>query len=235
MISVEKQGEKCQIFSNGNRLGEIELYENPFHGVNCYAKVRLTCLQPAVSEELWHKIKEIAGRPLQVMVDSSDEAMIRFLSAGGFQCRRKCYEVDACAADYIGSKINLPLFPCSAGDPAYESCCRMMYCQYLKLHEPINPWTGDFAAFCDRLPQAAVYAKNESAIESAAFLDGNEIAYVCSLDKQHFFLFAQSLLSAMFNKYDRISFECDDCDWTAMTLKNFFVNQGDACFCTYLL
>lgn len=235
MITIQKQDGKYCVHHKGRQLGFIELYDNPQHTTNCYVKMELSSWETSISEELWRKLKEIAGRPLQVMVDSSNVAITDFLTAGGFVCKRKCYEVDACVADYVGGIVDMDFCYCAAGDQDYESCCQMMYHHYLDTHKAINPWTADYETFCTKLPKTAVYAKTDNSILSIAFIESNEIAYVCSSDEQHFHRFAQSLISSMFTEHDRIIFECDDCDRAAMILKNLFVNQGDTGFCTFVL
>lgn len=235
MITIQKQGGKYCVHHKGRQLGFIELYDNPQHATNCYVKMELSSWETSISEELWRKLKEIAGRPLQVMVDSSNVAITDFLTAGGFVCKRKCYEVDACAADYVGDIVDMDLCYCAVGDQDYESCCQMMYHHYLDTHKAINPWTADYETFCAKLPKTTVYAKTDNSILSIAFIESNEIAYVCSSDEQHFHRFAQSLISSMFTEYHSIIFECDNCDRVAIILKNLFANQSDIGYCTYVL
>ena len=107
MITIQKQDGKYCVHHKGRQLGFIELYGNPQHATNCYVKIELSSWETSISEELWRKLKEISGRPLQVMVDSSNVAITDFLTAGGFVCKRKCYEVDACAADYVGGIVDM--------------------------------------------------------------------------------------------------------------------------------
>ena len=188
-----------------------------------------------ISSEFWNKVKELAGRPLQVMVSSNEVAMTSFLIAGGFVCKRKCYEIDACICDFVGSTENLELYCCSVGDQEYEYCCNLIYRHYVNTHEGINPWTADYMTFCSELPKNVLYSKNDNSISSIAFIEHNEIAYAYGEEEKCFSKFAQTLISSMFEKYDRICFECDDCDWAAITLKNLFINQDDTSFCTYIL
>lgn len=235
MIILQKQDDRYYVDYKGGQLGWVELYDNPRHTRNCYVKIALNNLDRTLGKELWQKIKEIAGRPLQVMTDESDVAMTDFLTAGGFVCKRKCYEVTACAEDYIGGEGRMTLHYCSAGDQVYEDCCRMMYQHYSDAHKAINPLTASFTEFCVELPKAAVYAKINDSIISAAFCENNEIAYVCSSSERHFSCFAQSVISSMFKVYPSISFESDDCDWAAMVLRNMFINQDAMGFCTYVL
>lgn len=235
MITLTKRDGKYCVYSNGQWIGLIELFFNPYHSTNCYVKIEFDSWNADISEELFHKIKDIAGRPLQVMVNSINVDVINFLTAGGFICKRKCYEMEVCFSDYIGNVVNLECCRCFPGDKDYEFCCRMMYDYYVNTHKAINPWTSDFATFCSKLPETVLYNKTEDSICSIAFIEDNEIAYVCGSDEEHFCRFAQSLISLMFSEHDKVVFECDDCDAFAIILKNMFKSQADSCFCTYVL
>lgn len=234
MITIFKDNEKYCIYQDGEHLGTVELYENPYHTVNCYVKLNIKCLVPTISAELFAETKKIAARPLQAMVNSDDAEMIAFLVAGGFVCKRKCYEVEACADDYIGGSADIQLFRCSAGTPEHAFCCRLMYRHYTDTHKEINPWTAGYEAFCVALPATAVYAKCGNQIASLAFIEDNEIAYVCGTDKEHFLEFAKSLASFMFAQHECVFFESDDCDWAAMMLRSLFINQDDSSYDTYI-
>ena len=110
-----------------------------------------------------------------------------------------------------------------------------MYHHYVNTHKEINPWTADYTAFRAELPEVAVYARSGNSIMSVAYIEDNEIAYVCSLSEQYFLIFAKALMQTMFMKHDNIFFECDNCDWVAMTLRSLFINQDESSFCTYIL
>ena len=101
MISIWKQDNKYSILHGNTQLGKVELYSNANHSINSYAKLDMKYYDNGISAELFGKLKVIAGRPLQAMVDSDDDALVDFLLAGGFVCKRKCYEVEAFADDYI--------------------------------------------------------------------------------------------------------------------------------------
>ena len=235
MIAIQKKKDSYGIYDHTGKIGWVTLYENPWHAANSYLKIELQNWETLISETLCRKLKALAGRPLQVMVDAKDTDQIRFLTAGGFVCKRRCYEVNACAADYIGHVTDVKCSYCFAGDSDYEACCRMMYRHYVDTHKGINPWTADYEAFCTKLPKTAVCAKRNDRISSLAFVENNEIAYVCGLDERHFYRFAQSLVPSMFLEYDHIFFESDDGDWAAMLLKSLFISHDDTAFCTYVL
>ena len=169
------------------------------------------------------------------MVDSTDEATIAFLIAGGFVRKRRCYEVDAGADAYIGGKSNVQLFYTHVGNTMYAQCCRMMFDYYVKTHRGVNPWTAGYETFCRSMPADVAFVRQDGEIAALAFVEGNEIAYVCGIDKQIFTDFARCLVTAMFERYKTICFECDDCDWAAMTLKSMFIDQDETSFDTYIL
>lgn len=235
MITLQKQGDKYRIYINEQYLGEVECHHNTHHMGTCYVKVNMPCLDVNISEELFTKLKESEGCPLQAMADSSDVAMVEFLNAGGFLCKRKCYEVDAAAEDYIGGAGDVQLCACTIGELEYEECCRMVYQYYAETHKAVNPLTSDLAAFCAELPGEAAYAIHDNQIASLAFVESNEIAYVCGVDNAHFVRFACSLVASILAEHDTVFFEADDCDWAAMALRSLFKNLDDVSYDTYIL
>lgn len=235
MITLQKQSDKYRIYINEQYCGEVECHHNTLHMGSCYVKVNMPFLDVSISKELFAKLKASEGCPLQTMVDSSDVAMVEFLNAGGFLCKRKCYEMDAAAEDYIGGSGDIQLCACTYGDLEYEECCRMMYRYYSETHKTVNPLTSDLPAFCTELPEKVAYAIQDNQIVSLAFLESNEIAYVCGVDKVHFVRFACSLVSSMLAEHDTVFFEADDCDWAAMALRALFKNLDDVSYDTYIL
>ena len=235
MVTLQKHGSKYGINSSGQYLGEVECHHNTHHMNACYVEVNIPCLDVHISEELFAKLKEREGLPLQAMSASNDTAMVDFLKAGGFRCKRKCYEVEAAAEDYIGGDGDLQLCSCVVGEPEYGECCRMVYRYYTETHKAVNPLTSDLAAFRMNLPGKAVYAMHNDQIVSLAFVEGKEIAYVCGADKTHFVRFARSLVTFMLDEHKTLFFEADDCDWATMALRFLFKNLDDASYDTYIL
>lgn len=235
MIELHRIGRKYEVYHKNELIGTLETYSNPHHLTNCYIKQNLKRLDSHISMELFSKLREAVGKPLQVMVDSTDISLIEFLAFGGFTCMRKCYEVEATAQDYIGGIGDVQLSACTVGELEYEECCRMVYQYYAETHQSVNPLTSDFAAFCAELPDKAVYVLHDNHIVSLAFVEGNEIAYVCGTDKANFARFARSLVTSMLTEHSSVFFEADDCDWAAIMLRSLFKNQGDSSFDTYIL
>lgn len=234
MTIIPKPANEYDVLYNGEFVGTATLSRNPYHNTNCYVKLEINCFDPELSKELFAKLKEIAGCPLQVMTASDDAALTDFLIAGGFICKRKCYESEVGIEDYIGEIKNAPLRRTTAGDSKYERACRQMYEHYAAAHEKINPWTGDYEAFCEELPETVFYAEGVSEIIACAFVEDNEIAYICGKHNGTVKEFAQMLVTFMLSRHETVCFECDDCDWAAMTLRSLFQNLDKLSYDTYI-
>lgn len=235
-MRLERENSRYTVYVDDQCIGWAELYDNPYHMRNCYVKLELELerLDPEISGELFEKLRKLAGRPLQVMVSSERTELTAFLLAGGFVCRRKCYEVEACEEDYVGNRATTTLLHAHVGEPDYDLCCQLMFDSYVETHKAINPWTADYEAFCHCLPADVIYEKAAGQIINLAFTENNEIAYVCSSHKQSFSAFISSLIPWLFQKYKRVCLESDDCDWAAMELKAMFINQDGTSYDTYL-
>lgn len=142
--------------------------------------------------------------------------------------------MEAGISDYIGSTKDT--MPCRtvAGEPEYEQACRQMFEYYVATHKTINPWTSDYETFCEKLPETVLYAEHASEITACAFVEDNEIAYVCGKDIGHFKDFAQCLITFMLSHCETVCFESDDCDWAAMTLRSLFQNLDESSYDTYV-
>lgn len=222
------------IFHNSKSIGTVALSHNPHHQMNSYVRLKLNCFAPQLSKELFVKLKEVAGCPLQVMADSDNVVLTTFLTAGGCVCKRKCYESEVGIEDYIGKIENTQLRRTTAGEPEYEQACRQIFEHYVATHETINPWTSDYKTFCKELPDTVLYTESASEIIACAFVENNEIAYICGKDNSHFKEFAQQLVTFMLSQYESVCFESDDCDWAAMTLRSLFQNLNETSYDTYV-
>lgn len=220
---------------DGNCIGSIEYSVNPYHNSHYYLKLQLQYYDTGVAKEVFDLLSQKLDKPMQVMVSSEDEEVILFIQAAGFSCRRKCYEIEASIQDYIGKKTKESLSFAVLGHTIYEKCCEMMLDRYISTHKEINPWTGTKEDFFMMLPKAVFYEMDNDKIKNFAFVEDNEIAYVCSVDRFDFILFAQNLITGMFKQNEAIMFEADDCDEYAMELKSLFTNKSEESFDTYIL
>lgn len=215
-------------------IGTICLSENPNHKQNCYIELKLEYYDTSISAELFEKLSQIIRRPLQAMVSSCDTQIISFLAAGGFVCKRKCYEVEVTKETYVEVEPQISLGRVNAGQREYDLCSKTMYEYYIETHERINPWTSDYANFCKHLPAEVICMKRDGKIVAHAFVEDNEIAYVSGTDAQLFAEFARALVAEMLSKYETVYFESDDCDWATMQLRSLFKNLDETSFDTYV-
>lgn len=232
MLTLEKRGDCFTVYRQELPLGTVEAYCNPYHAKNCYLKLNLASYPHEISEELFSKIMQEVGKPLQVMLCSDETEQIAFLHAGDFACARKCYEVQAVRADLIVQPSDCSLISCKRGDKVYAQCCALLYDAYLQNHEFVNPWTAGFEAFCKMLPEDAFYDAQDEKL--FAFVEENEIASFCAEEPTRVKRFGSALAEWLFETCETICFECDDGDWAAMSLRAIFANQSDESYNTYI-
>lgn len=235
-ITVTKDNEnEYKVFSLGVPIGKIEAYTSPFYAENLYLRLDLTQYDPSLGTELFSVLKSLAGRPLQVMAESENTVLTNFLKAGGFKLKRRCFESEVSAADFIGGAASGgELFEAGAGSAEYLSCCEFLYDYHKATHRNVNPLTASFDEFRKILPKTVVFSSLESAVSDFAFLEGNEIAYLGSADIGSFRDFAVNLVLSLFEAHRTLVFESDDCDPLAMGLRSLFKNQRDSSFDTYI-
>jgi len=213
---------------------EIKLEINPFHNHNYYADIDYTGINVNNAGKIFEEIAQGLDKPLQVMIFSGEVRKIEVLEAAGFQCKRKCYEVEAQRQDYIGEDCDAEILYSDLGEEIYRQCCELMLKRYIMTHEGVSPWTGSKEAFCGELPERVAYFPAGGKVSCFAFIEEEEIAYVYGESVQEFRVFAQALISELFRKYEAITFEADDCDDMAMELKSLFINQEEESFDTYI-
>lgn len=234
MITLTRNKDIVTVCGDETPIGTICLFENPYHKQNCYIKLQLKCYDNSISEELFEKLSRMIRRPLQAMVRSNDTEVTSFLAAGGFVCKRKCYEVEAAKVDYVGASTQLPICWTHTGEQAYDLCCKLMYEHYIETHKDINPWTAGVFDFCENLPGDVCCEMDGDKIVNLAFVEDNEIAYIYGTDPSRFSGFAAALISNFFARHETVFFESDDCDWAAMRLRALFANQDETSFDTYI-
>ena len=163
-----------------------------------------------------------------------------FLTAGGFERKRRCYELEV-TADHLVEPLTaeLPLHTASKGSPLYADCCELLYSHYCVTHAPVSPLTVSQEVFCDDLPETVLCHPADGKPIHCAFIEpdetGYEIAYVATTDISSFCGFAKSLLSELFCKCVTLTAECDDTDTAAMILKSLFRTGSDDSYDTYIL
>ncbi len=236
MISIVPQNDIVYgIFDSNRLIGSVKTSQNPYHARNIYLHLELETYDVATAADLFRRLRNLLGKPLQVMLDSCDTHQAAWLRAGGFERARRCYEMQVSAADLKCSvRTRLPLEQATQGSEAYRLCCEMLYHSYAETHEAVSPLTASLQDFCRDLPETAVFHMENGQIAHWAFIEENEMAYVGTNAPEEFPPFAETLLSKMLAEHGSIFFECDDCDPAAMALRSFF-DLPDAPYCdTYI-
>lgn len=236
---ISQNNQRYTIYDSGEAIGCITVSHNPYHNRHGYLNMGLTRYDPQIAAELFGLLRKKLNCPLQVMLYAS-QTMHDFLATGGFERRRRCYELEAHAADLaVPLQNDLTLTKISIGTAGYDRCCKMLYDYYSQTHRSISPLTVDAEIFCADLPDTVFCCMDEGKIVHYAFVqpedDGCEIAYVGSVRPTEFKPFAHSLTAALFRKCDLITAECDDVDPAAMALKSLFRLPDGTPYDTYIL
>lgn len=240
MISIVWQGDhRYNVYRSGEDIGCITVSDNPFHNTHRYLNLGLTQYDPSIAKELFSLLRKELGQPLQIMLYSTTE-MYNFLTVGGFECKRRCYELEVTSSD-----LAVPLIPAvelhtsQKGSVLYNSCCDLLYAYYSATHDTVSPLTVSQDVFCSNLPKTVLCSMTGSNPTHYAFVEpdeiGYEIAYVGTTDFSSFSCFAQTLVHELFQKSDSLTAECDDTDPAAMQLMQIFNISIDGSFDTYIL
>lgn len=237
MITIELKGTgHYKVFNSNISIGSISVRCNPYHTQNYYLDLELKQYDTVNSKELFRLLRSELSRPLQVMLYSWETEKCAFLTAGGFQKRRQCYEMEVTTTDLkVPAKDSVQIIEIGRNDSAYQTCCELLYGCYIKTHEAINPLTADKKSFYSKLPNTVILQQENGEILHFAFVEENEIAYIGTSRQSNFHSFAETLFSRMLAKYNSVSFECDDCDPVAMELIAFFNPRTMDSYDTYIL
>ncbi len=231
MLDISYQANTFHISHHGRPVGNIHTYSNPYHQVNTYLRLDLVDFDCKIAKQLFQSLQtSLGGKPLQVMLPSAEQEKIHFLTAAGFVCKRKCYEFEVTKQDYLGQTITTDLITAPKGTATYQIACQQIFDNYQAVHQDINPWTASQESFEKDLPDL-VYTDSEN----WAFIENNEIAYVCGKDEQSFDSFIQAVICQLFEQYEQINFEADNCDPIAMRLADQFQFSDKPSWDTYIL
>lgn len=92
----------------------------------------------------------------------------------------------------------------------------------------------DIDVFSQKLPMQVFYEKKNDEIINVAFVEENEIAYVCTKAREYCAVFARNVVENLFIENESLFFECDDCDWAAMELRSLFDIKVEESYNTYI-
>ncbi len=236
---IRQDGHRYAVYDSEEYIGYVDVSQNPYHNQHLYLTLKLTRRNPAIAAALFSTLRRELARPLQVMLYASP-SMHNFLTAGGFERRRRCYELEAHPADLAAPLHDVvPLTRLSAHTASYDACCKMLYDYYRETHRAVSPLTADEKSFRADLPGTVFCAIEDGKIVHFAFVqsgeESNEIAYVGTGKPSAFTPFAQSLMTALFRERDCVTMECDDIDPAAMALKSLFRLHEGTPYDTYVL
>lgn len=236
MITIKHQGSsRYEVFNSDTSIGYISVRYNPYHAQNYYLNLELTRYDLADANELFELLRSELSHPLQIMLYSWDVAKCAFITSGGFHRKRRCYEMEVKATDLKVPIMNsVSIMEIKRGHSAYKACCELLYNSYMQCHEAINPLTADKEVFSCDLPDTVLLYQENCKILHFAFVEENEIAYIGTTRQSDFYYFAQALISRMLAQYSSITFECDDCDPTAMKLRALFNAENTDSYDTYI-
>lgn len=235
---IRSSQDSFSVFQAGSLLFSLRTWRNPLHAGHLYLELCPDCGKVEAAS-LFSALRQVAGCPLQIMLDS-DDPQIPWLLTGGFQRRCRCLEFSATTAELRAPlpSLTAPLLT-TRGTAQYQTCCRLLYTHYRQCHQSVNPLTATLEEFQAVLPEMVCYGTDLSGICHCAFLvlgeDEWEIAYLATTAQPTFPAFAEALLSFLFRKTRRITMECDDTDPAAMALETFFCLDRQKTFDTYIL
>ena len=239
MISIVWQGDhRYNVYRSGEDIGCITVSDNQYHNTHRYLNLGLEQYDPAIASELFSLLRKELGQPLQIMLYSTPE-MHNFLTAGGFERKRKCYELEVASSDLtISLSPTVALHTVQKGSTLYDTCCDLLYVYYSATHDTVSPLTVSQDVFCSNLPETVLCSIAERKPTHYAFVEpdeiGYEIAYVGTTDLASFSGFVQTLVHELFQKCSSLTAECDDTDPAAMQLMNLFNTFTDVSYDTYI-
>lgn len=236
-MKISKSSDSQYLISGaGQSIPAVEVFQNTFHAQHVYLKLLTDDFRLLAESKILPYIRSAEGRPLQAMVSTKECDVVRLLQKSGFERKRRCSEMKVRKTDL---KRKLRRSTCiqegHTGEKRYEDCSYFLYQYYQKTHESVSPLTAPYEVFRQRLPEQVFFPCSADTISCAAFVDGNELAYVCAENRAVFSAFIEEVLSRMFDACSELCFEADDTDWAASALKDLFSCEAENCYDTYVL
>ncbi len=221
--------------SNNEFNGYFIAYDNSYHKEHKYIYYKFYFNNFVNIKNVFESIKQFFNKPLQVMIDSKEEGIIRGLILSGFQLKRKSFELNYKIND-IEKELNynddVKLIDSGL---LYEQAVELAYNHYKKTHAKVSPLTSTIDEFRKTLPKEVYVELEDDNIGSFVFVEGNELSYMGSNDLSGFLDFGYTIVKMMFDKYELITFEVDDTDLIGMEFKSIFKEKETNSFNTYIL
>lgn len=211
----------------------METYTNKFHSKNLYIKIKdMSQIKPEDFDELIKK----SGKALQIGLYSDQEDVIAFIKKCGFSLKRVTYELEVGKDDLKKPLIDegLKLKKTTKGQKSYHTCLKLLYDYYKKTHQSINPLSVGLEEFARTIPENALYYEENGKIIFAAFLENDEIAYLAGSDLKNPKALIAATLRETFKANEKIFFEADNTDPLASMMKDFFKENSESTYETYV-
>lgn len=234
-IRISKTDPKTYtIYQSEKDLGTLKTYHNIYHDTCTYLNIKL---ETYAIDLPFSVIRQREEKSLAVLTESENKDLIQLLIRNGFKCKRRCFTPIFTKKDlkYPVNTVSV-IYPFTQANSRYLECCDLLYQYYKDTHANVSPLTVNRSTFIKDAPtKTGFYSLNRNnRIENLVFTENNEIAYVCSLNRQSYQPFIQTVLNEIFSKFDEIFFEADDTDWAASILLNQFKFNKNESFNTYI-
>lgn len=211
----------------------METYTNNFHSKNLYIKIKdISQIRP----EDFDKLIKKSGRDLQIGLYSGEGDVIAFLKKCGFKLKRITYELEVGKFDLKNplTDDDIRLKKTTKGQKSYDICLKLLYNYYKKTHQSINPLSVGLEEFARTIPENAIYYEEYGKIIFAAFLENDEIAYLAGSDLKNPEALIAATLREIFKENEKIYFEADNTDPLASMMKDFFKENSESTYETYV-
>lgn len=235
MITYMKKNNVYYFKNNSHETIEIKIDDNRYHSKHCYLKFDNSHVM-VNWQAIFDLIYRIENKPLQVMLSSHHIEKCRLLEKSGFLKLRSCYEM-AVTKNHLKTTVAsrpVQLDYIDVNNDNYLVCCQQLYAYYQQTHEQVNPLTATFEQFIVDLPQQICIEKFNHRIQHIAFIEANEIAYVCTNQIETVNDFLYQLCVQLLYQHEVILFEADDTDVVAMLLKQQFNIEVNETYDTFV-
>lgn len=189
-----------------------------------------------IKPEDFDKLIKKSDKALQIGLYSDQEDVIAFIKKCGFSLKRVTYELEVGKDDLKKPLIDkgLKLKKTTKGQKSYHTCLKLLYDYYKKTHQDLNPLSLGLEEFARAIPENALYYEEKGQIIFAAFIEADEIAYLAGFDLKNPKNLIGAILLEAFKINEKIYFEADTTDPLASMMKDFFIENSEPTYETYV-
>lgn len=234
----------CFCRQDNEVIGLTFLDTNPFHpyAYKLTIHVKEIFRRQGIGSELIKCLKEKYSKAYRVIVDSADKGAASFLAKNGFDLTLSCFTPQYTKKDLIcfDKENDYQITPLSHLNPKqFTDVKKLLHINYKENHfyNKLNEHI-DYPSFFEEAAQG--YAPNDSyaIIKSTkiagyilSFVVGSselEIGYVGKYPalNENFECAFYNIITKLFDKYEKLSFEIDSVDLQGMEVLNFFKEKS---------